>query len=321
MWSTDELSVNANGGTEMMKRGLWNRLSEDERNSVNIICSRVREIDPDKPNILWLHDLVEQENLHLQFEQSRERFAALVFVSFWQQQQFADKLNVPLHEGIVIRNAIEPIEVAMEDKRVAPGDPIRFIYHTTPHRGLRLLVPAFDYVYRNVSKDIHLDVFSSFEAYGWPDRDKEYEDLFQIIRDHEGMTYHGYKPNGVVREHLKRAHAFAYPCIWPETSCIAMIEAMSAGCTVLAPRYAALSETGYESPIWYPWIDKPTEHVRVFAQRLALLVRNLSDPTLLPLQMQINLNNKEFTDAAHSWWKTTRQWQSLIGSVRAAARR
>ena len=41
------------------------------------------------------------------------------------------------------------------------------------------------------------------------------------------MTYHGFKPNDVVRKALSEAHIFAYPSIWVETSCISAIEAMS----------------------------------------------------------------------------------------------
>ena len=96
-------------------------------------------------------------------------------------------------------------------------------------------------MWENGYKDkIHFDVYSSFEAYGWKERDKPYEEVFKTIREHDGMTYHGFKPNDVVRKALSEAHIFAYPSIWVETSCISAIEAMSAGVQIVCPNLGAL---------------------------------------------------------------------------------
>jgi len=50
--TVDELSQNAMGGTEMMKYGLYDRLPEDIKDEVQIICSRVREVDTHRPSIV-----------------------------------------------------------------------------------------------------------------------------------------------------------------------------------------------------------------------------------------------------------------------------
>jgi hypothetical protein len=54
--SKDGTYKGAMGGTEMMNKGLKDRVSSDLLEQFQIICSRVRELD-DKPRILWLHDL------------------------------------------------------------------------------------------------------------------------------------------------------------------------------------------------------------------------------------------------------------------------
>ena len=42
---------------------------------------------------------------------------------------------------------------------------------------------------------------------------------------------------------LKSSHIFSFPSIWPETSCIAAIEALSAGCDMVSTNLGALYET------------------------------------------------------------------------------
>jgi len=115
---------------------------------------------------------------------------------------------------------------------------IRLIYTPTPHRGLEILVPVFEHIVRDMP-DIHLDIFSSFNLYGWKERDKAYEKLFERIDAHPQMTNHGTVKNSVVRDYLGKSHIFAYPSIWKETSGITLIEAMSSRNLIVASDLAA----------------------------------------------------------------------------------
>ena len=62
----NEISVNSQGGTESVKRGLASRLDPKLIEDFQIICSRVRKIEEDKIRVYWLHDLPEDpETNHL----------------------------------------------------------------------------------------------------------------------------------------------------------------------------------------------------------------------------------------------------------------
>lgn len=299
--------VAARGGTEMMKEGLLERLDPDFASQFNIICSRVRDISDEKKNILWLHDTWDDpEAQHLREAESRSRFAKLVFVSNYQFQTYHLGHGIPYRESVVLKNAITPIDLDEKDKE---ADVIRLIYHTTPHRGLEILVPVFDHLWNNGYEDkIHLDVFSSFNIYGWPQRDEPYQELFQKCKDHPGITYHGSVENNIVREYLKQAHIFAYPNIWPETSCISVIEAMSAGCAVICPNYAALSETTGNFANMYQWHEDPNSHANIFASILKVLLDKYHDPFHKDkLSMQ-----KIWTDAFYSWDNRIPEWDGLL---------
>lgn len=307
MWSVDELSLKANGGTEMMQRALYAKLKPELRDQVHIICSRVREVKPDKINIYWLHDLADDpEVFHLTNQDSRDRFDAFIFVSHWQKEQYHAKLMLPFDKTYVMPNAIEHFAPGFEKDQ---NGPIRLIYHTTPHRGLHLLVNAVALLHERLNLDIHLDVFSSFNAYGWPDRDKPYQHLFDFIQAHPAMTYHGYQPNDIVRDHLDKAHVFAYPSVWPETSCIAMIEAMAAGCAVVAPYFGALPETGWRWPFFYQWSDDPEVHYSHFVGTLAAVLQHVRTNNSIVQRLAYQ---KESTNVFYAWERRIHEWNGLV---------
>ena len=306
----DEQSENANGGTEMMKYGLYDRLSPELKDATQIICSRVRNVDPDKPTILWLHDMFnDPEAAHLSEIENRKKFAKLVFVSHWQWTTYKLAMGIPDEEAIVLRNAIDPIP---EHKKPNIKDGIKLIYHTTPHRGLEVLVPVIEFLTKHYP-NIHLDVYSSFEAYGWPQRDEPYKDLFNKIKDHPNMTYHGYQPNDVVRKALQEAHIFAYPSIWQETSCISAIEAMSAGCSLVTPFFGALPETTGNFAYSYQPHSNIQDHANIFANVLGsvLDIHQTNDDSL---RNRLTFQ-KAWADNFYNWDNRVKEWEGLIRAI------
>lgn len=233
------LTKNARGGTEQMRSRLLRSVDSNFLSEVAIHFSRPKELYTDVPNILYLHDLSEDPAVD-SLKQNHDRYDRFVFVSYWQRDQFINRFELPYSKCVVIQNAIE---TKYDYELEKPNDKIRFIYHTTPHRGLELVYSIFDSLCQ-FHENIHLDVFSSFSIYGWEQRDEPYKPLFQKIDAHPHMTYHGAKSNEEVLSALKSAHVFLYPSIWKETSCIAMIEAILSGCICIYPSYGALPETG-----------------------------------------------------------------------------
>ena len=306
--SADGTYNGAMGGTELMNKALYERVDNDLLDQFYIIKSRVRWTDPKRPNILWLHDTWDDpESQHLREAESRNRFKKLVFVSNYQLQTYNMGLGVPYSKSVVLRNAIDPIE-----QKKKSDDVIRLIYHTTPHRGLNILVASFKELTKHFGEKIHLDVFSSFEAYGWKERDKPFEQLFQEIKDHPQMTYHGYQPNDVVRKALQEAHIFAYPNIWPETSCIAAIEAMSAGCEVVCPNFAALPETTGSFARMYNFHEDVNEHANIFVNQLYHSInQRMSDYMIAKLDFQ-----KNWVDNFYSWDLRAAEWTAFLQSLK-----
>jgi len=115
----------------------------------------------------------------------------------------------------------------------------------------------------------------------------------------------------VIREALKKAHVYTYPSIWPETSGISVIEAMSAGCNVVCPNLAALPETCANFAIMYPWTEEHSKHANRFAGLLAMIINEYREPNnLARLEFQ-----KAYFNNFYNWDLRTAQWIDLLESM------
>ena len=300
----NEISIASNGGTELTKRSIAKLIPSDLANEFQIIASRVREINEDKIRVYWQHDLAEDPEVnHLKNESSRNRFHKMVFSSNWQLNDFNTKLGLPLNEKIqVIETPITPFEYKPKEK-----DVINIVYFSTPQRGLELLVPVMEALSLK-HNNIHLHVFSSFKIYGWDEADKQFEPLYEKIRNHPNMTYHGFAPQEVLKEHLLRAHILAYPCVWKETSCRVLIESMSAGLLCVHPNLAALPDTSGGLTSMYQFQENPNIHANIHYQYLdnAISVVNNDD-----VQNYLKFV-KAFADSRFNLPKITSQWEHMM---------
>lgn len=302
----NEISTNAFGGTEIAKRTLSGRLEASLLEPTQIICSRVRALDPEKIRIYWLHDLPEDtESSKLKTHSYREQFHHLVFISHWQYARYQHTLNVPYsHHHSIIESGIIPAPVV--DK---PKDTIRLVYTSTPQRGLHILLPVFEELAKKYPS-IHLDVFSSFKIYGWDEYDKQFENLYDVCRNHPQITYHGFVPNEQLKAHLDVSHIFAYPCVWPETSCRAMLEAMSARLLCVHPNFAALPETSGGLNVMYQGDHDANIHARQFYFALDVAIQRVIDHydgMTNHLQMV-----KSYVDGRYNMDRITQQWAALL---------
>lgn len=305
---TNETTERARGGSEMMAERLHASLPKELLKEFQIIVSRVRELDESKVRVLWLHDLPEDPESSILLNEGWKKFHILVFVSYWQRQQYINKFGIPYSRTTVLPNAIYPIEHPNKFNK----DKIRFIYHTTPHRGLEILVPVFDHLCKTHS-NIELDVYSSFSMYGWESRDKPYEGLFEYIKNHDKMRYHGAVSNDEIRSKLSESDIFAYPCIWPETGCLSLIEAMSAGLICIHNDFCVLPETSANWNHMYGFQEDPNVHANSFYNVVETVLRNLNNnegPMLDRAKM-----GRDYINSFYDWRVRALQWQHLLESM------
>ena len=309
----ESVSENAIGGTELMRNWLFEEMEKRVpglKDKFQFIMTRIRELEP-KQRILWVHDLAnDPEVQHLKENpDSWSQFERIVFVSHWQQYQFQAYLGVPYDRGIVIQNAINPIP---EHEKPKDGK-IKVCYFSTPHRGLEVLLNSWQFLREQLQagENAELNIYSGFQIYDRPHLDEQFRHIYKRAREMDGVNYHGTVPNDHIRDMLKEHHIFAYPSIYEETSCITLIEAMSAGCLGVVPNLGAIPETGANFPWMYGYEPDPEKHAQVHGHILARAIEHFWDDdvqNLLRIQAQ-------YFNMFYNWDLRGGQWQQFLHAI------
>ena len=298
-------SGKSTAGTELMYERMKNlfELSPTFNVVMNNSTSSEEEKDfcDDRKTLYWCHNMPD-DPLYKDVERDKTFLKTFVFVSEYQKKCFMEAMDLNPEICHVIQNGISPIEPHVKNKSIC-----RLIYHSTPNRGLDILVTVFEKlvpVFLRNGINVHLDVYSSFELYGRSDLDIYYTEVFDKIADHPHMTYYGTVSNEEIREALKISHIFAFPSTYPETSCLCLIEAMSAGCICVHSSLAALPETANGHTMMYEHTNDKIEHCAIFAE---MLMKSVFMYKEISLQPQIDYVNTTFHIE-----KITEKWNNLL---------
>jgi glycosyltransferase involved in cell wall biosynthesis len=297
------------GGSELMYYTVDKLLKPGWQDKVNLILSFCdhQYIDSTKKNVVWQQLNTNEETVAAMSDPTFiEKVDAFVWVSYWQYEKFRKEFNVPAYKSIVIRNATQPCQWIPRER-----GKFKLVYSSTPWRGLDILIKAIRILNR---PDIELDVFSSTKIYG-PAFEKQTEGQFDWLweecRKTPGVNYHGYQPNDVVRETVKKAHIMAYPNTFEETSCIAAIEALTAGCKMLTTGYGALPETCAGWADYVPY--GPNRDV--LAERFAYALNNTLNEYWTNSTQELLKRQNEYYNGFYSWNTRMPEWQSLIDKL------
>ena len=302
------------GGSENQLRLLLKYLPDEEFKNINLVLNNtdLKLLENDKINILWMQHFVNQEEAkNLGSKTYVDKLDFIVFNSHWNFEKFVYQFKVPENKCVVIKNAIEKIEY--EEK---PKDKINLIYHTTPWRGLALLLKVFNNL--NI-ENIELNVCSSTTIYGKKFHDiygKKYEDLFNECQNTKNVNYLGFLPNEKIIKLLKKMHIYSYPSIWTETSCISAIESMGAGCEVVTTNLGALYETC--SPFGtFVGFDRNFNNLeKKYSKLLYKTIKNYwSDKNQEKLKLQ-----RETINSTYSWDLRSNEWKNFFDEARNSKR-
>lgn len=301
------------GGSEIQRWHLEENLKENELDGINLITSTCHPdlIDRSKINVVWQQLSWDQQNVQYmadrRFVDSVQYF---VYNSHWCYQRFRERFAIPEYKSTVIKNATYKFDNVEKSK----DGKIKLIYTSTPWRGLNVLLMAIQHL-NKTRDDFEVDVYSSTKIYG-SDFEKSEQDkfkpLFDACSNTKNINYKGYGTNEEIRKSLERAHIFSYPNNWEETSCIAAIEALTAGCYGVVTNFGALVETCTD---FVTYVDYEP-NVELLAQRYAIVLSKVIDKYKNNeydnlLKQQVNYYN-----SFYSWDYRMLQWRDFFKSIK-----
>ena len=299
------------GGTQLMLHGLQERLG-GELDRIDLQLHEPAPVDGDaRKRVVWIHN---GPGSYFAWCNDPARVAAVdafVFVSAWQRHRFIDKYELPPDKCHVIRNATAVGGPPSQWASPAPWR-LRCAYVSAPNRGLSVLLDAWEQ-FDEPRAELH--IWSSYRLWGPHYKDAGDHALLARASRMPGVVYHGIGANADVRAALRDMHLLAYPSTMPETSCLAAIEAMAAGCRLIVPALGALPETSAGFARLYPFVPDPAAHAARFAALLAEEFRLPwgGDPGRAWAQVA-------YTRAWHDWEVCVAAWRVFIAGLCPAPR-
>ena len=107
-------------------------------------------------------------------------------------------------------------------------------------------------------------------------------------------------------------HIFALPSIWPETSCIAAIESMAAGCEVVTTNLGALYETCSPFGTFVNFDRNFNNLEKRYGKTLSNSIKNFwSDENQNKLKLQ-----RETINTTYSWDVRSIEWKNFFNEAR-----
>ena len=298
------------GGSENQFRLLLKYLPDENFKDINLILNNASYdlIEKDKINVLWMHHFVNQkEAQNLGSKDFIEKIDFIVFNSNWNFEKFVYQFKIPGSKSVVIKNAIEKI-----DYQKKPTDKINLIYHTTPWRGLVHILKVFKKL--NL-ENVELNICASTKIYGKKFDDilgKKYKNIFDECKNTKNVNYFGFINNNKIIELLKKMHIFAYPSVWPETSCIAAIESMAAGCEIVTTNMGALYETCAPFGTLVGFSENLEDLEKRYSFALSNCIKNFwSDENQKKLRLQSDIINMYY-----SWDARSIEWKNFLNQAR-----
>jgi glycosyltransferase involved in cell wall biosynthesis len=125
----------------------------------------------------------------------------------------------------------------------------------------------------------------------------------------KNVYYKGFAMNQAVRKSLQTSHILAYPSTFPETSCLAAIEAGAAGCKIVTTDFGALPETcaGWATQI--PYTEDRRDLTERYAQTLNSAIDNYSTDCY-----NIEEQSRWFNDY-YSWQNRAEEWRRFFEEI------
>lgn len=284
--------------------------------------TKIKHLLPTIPVFLWVHiqhDVMFQDLgilAHYMDTDHARSADGIVFVSEWQKRVFLEKFKdtIPAERCHVIRNACNPFILRRQDDEAGLFDrkraALEVAYVSAPTRGLETLLKLWPEILAECPT-AKLAVYSGQSIYGITETNDRYNRLLSGMNV-EGAEYRGPLPHARLSERLLDTAIVAYPTAFEETSGIAPIEALAAGCSLVCTDRGALPESTAGFATMVPYGNGGDSFEAAFKAAMIAKIKQWSEGDETALSASLRLQRQAFT-ASYRWENRALEWKALIG--------
>jgi len=193
-----------------------------------------------KISLFWTEDDYNQPFLKALMEKSiLSKIGKIITVSNFQTNNISNYFKIPKEKFFTTRNGVDinGFELSVNKNKN------KLIYTSAPFRGLDILLDIFHLIKKEIP-NAELHIFSSMKTYTLSEEEdkKSYKNIYKKANQ-PGVFLRGSITQKELANELLSSYLFVYPNKFPETSCIAAIEAQAAGVPIVTSKLGALTET------------------------------------------------------------------------------
>ena len=259
--------------------------------------------------ILWAHHAFDQP-LFLDFDHNLVNH--IVSPSQWNKEQFIKFHNVPEDKITVIPNGVSDIFSYSDEKTKT------MIFTSIPYKGLGILSQVIPLIHQK-HPDVRFKIFSSMSLYG--NLNDPYIETYEALKLLPYVEYSPAVDQLDLVKHYQESAFFIHPCIWEETFCVAMCEAMKSGAYPIVTNIGALPEVAGERnasvvPIDGKNTSKGWEVTETF-------LNNFTETCCQALNFfdkdkqyynQVSKTISDYVSEKYNWKTIATKWKNLINS-------
>lgn len=191
--------------------------------------------------VLWNHDILDHS---AELARHLQTIDIMFVLSRFHAQDYAGKLEACANKLVQTRNGLDLglLERAAAGVTRTPG---RMIYASRPERGLKLLL---EQIWPRLLRQFpHLRLTICGYQLGntpiHPSLQKKYIEIERLTQKTPGVEVLGPLAKEPYYAHLASCECMLYPCVFPEISCIAALEAQALGVPIVTSDRFAMAET------------------------------------------------------------------------------
>ena len=254
--------------------------------------------------VLWNHDILDRPR---ELAGRLAKIDLLFVLSRFHQEDYLAKIPECKDKMIITRNGLD-LDLLLEAGAAAKRVPGRLVYASRPERGLKLLLEYIWPRLLEVRPKLELTIcgYQSTQSDALPAHRAEYRAVERLLAEARNVRVMGALAKKDYYLHLASCDAMVYPCVFPEISCIAALEAQALGTPVITSDSFALCDTVLTPEFKVAGKPGTSAYLEDFTSRCLQLLTDRGR------SLRLAGEAREKILESHGWDRIAAEWEALF---------